>query len=117
MPPCSDTGTDACLSAMQMTDAIRLALDIGEQILVCGGEIDRVEDTVARICTAYGAARADVGADGGTDAAVVKPLGQIALFTEFGQQQFRHRTGKLHNEPEDNERRIRSQIREQFLHF
>lgn len=31
------------------------ALDIGENILRCGGESHRIEDTVQRICTAYGA--------------------------------------------------------------
>ena len=39
---------------------VRLALDIGEQILVSGGEVGRVEDTVARLCTSYGAVRTDV---------------------------------------------------------
>ncbi len=36
------------------------ALNIGEQMLMCGAEAARVEDTVARICRAYGACRADV---------------------------------------------------------
>lgn len=36
------------------------ALDIGENILRCGGEAHRVEDTVTRICTAYGAENTDV---------------------------------------------------------
>ena len=31
------------------------ALDIGESILRCGGEPYRIEDTVTRICVAYGA--------------------------------------------------------------
>lgn len=30
------------------------ALDMGETMLRCGAEILRVEDTVIRICTAYG---------------------------------------------------------------
>ena len=45
------------------TDAdtiLSIALDIGEEILRCGGEINRVEDTVVRICRAYGAASAEV---------------------------------------------------------
>lgn len=36
------------------------ALDIGENILRCGGESHRIEDTVTRICTAYGAVHTDV---------------------------------------------------------
>ena len=37
-----------------------LALDIGEGILKSGGEISRVEDTVSRICKAYGAEHVEV---------------------------------------------------------
>lgn len=36
------------------------ALDIGENIIRCGGEPNRIEDTVTRICSAYGAAHTDV---------------------------------------------------------
>ncbi len=35
-------------------------LDIGEQMLVSGAEINRVEDSISRICTAYEAKRVDV---------------------------------------------------------
>lgn len=34
-------------------------LDIGESMLICGGEVSRVEDTMQRICTSYGVARVD----------------------------------------------------------
>lgn len=37
-----------------------LALDVGEGILRYGGEINRVEDTVERICKAYGAAHVEI---------------------------------------------------------
>lgn len=37
-----------------------LVLDVGEHMLRNGGEIQRVEDTMARICRAYGAAHVDV---------------------------------------------------------
>ncbi len=37
-----------------------LALDIGEAMLRCGGEIRRVEDTVERICRAYGAVHVEI---------------------------------------------------------
>lgn len=36
------------------------ALDIGEGLLKCGGEPNRIEDTVKRICSAYGAVHTDV---------------------------------------------------------
>ncbi len=36
------------------------ALDVGENILRCGGEPHRIEDTVDRICSAYGAVHTDV---------------------------------------------------------
>lgn len=36
------------------------ALDIGENLLKCGAEPHRIEDTVNRICTAYGAVHTDV---------------------------------------------------------
>lgn len=36
------------------------ALDIGEEILRCGGEIRRAEDSLTRICRAYGCDRVDV---------------------------------------------------------
>ena len=37
-----------------------LALDVGEGMLKNGGEISRVEDTIERICKAYGAAHVEV---------------------------------------------------------
>lgn len=36
---------------------LKTALDIGEKMLICGGEVSRVEDTVTRICKSYGVAR------------------------------------------------------------
>ena len=39
---------------------LTLALDIGERMLRCGAEIGRVEDTLRRICLAFGAERVDV---------------------------------------------------------
>jgi uncharacterized membrane protein YjjP (DUF1212 family) len=36
------------------------ALDIGENILRCGGEPYRIEDTISRICLSYGAEFADI---------------------------------------------------------
>lgn len=37
-----------------------LALDVGEGLLRAGGEVSRVEDTIERICYAYGAAHVEV---------------------------------------------------------
>ena len=37
-----------------------VAMEIGERLLVCGAEVSRVEDTITRICQAYGARRVDV---------------------------------------------------------
>ncbi len=37
-----------------------LALDMGEGMLKCGGEVARVEQTIERICRAYGAAHVEV---------------------------------------------------------
>lgn len=39
---------------------LRVALDIGEGMLKSGGEIHRVESTVARICKAYGAEHVEI---------------------------------------------------------
>lgn len=43
-----------------MKDALICAMDIGEQMLVCGAEIHRVEDSLKRMCYALGAKRIDV---------------------------------------------------------
>ena len=39
---------------------LSLAMEIGERLLVSGAEISRVEDTITRVCRAYGARRVDV---------------------------------------------------------
>ena len=43
-----------------MKEMLGYAMDIGEQMLVCGAEIHRVEDSVKRMCQAFGAERTDV---------------------------------------------------------
>ena len=48
------------ITTVERKDVVKLALDIGENMLICGGEVDRVEDTISRICGAYGAVRTDV---------------------------------------------------------
>lgn len=42
------------------SDVLSLAMDIGKSMVRCGAEINRVEETVARICRAYGMQRTDV---------------------------------------------------------
>lgn len=41
-------------------DVVEIMTDIGEMLLKCGGEVYRVEDTIKRIGTAYGAESVDV---------------------------------------------------------
>ena len=43
-------------------DVLFIALELGEHILRSGGEISRAEDTIRRICKAYGATHVDVTA-------------------------------------------------------
>lgn len=43
-----------------MKELLSCALDIGEQMLLCGAEVHRVEDTVKRMCQSFGATRVDV---------------------------------------------------------
>lgn len=43
-----------------MKEALICAMDIGEQMLVCGAEVHRVEDSMERMCSALGAKRIDV---------------------------------------------------------
>lgn len=53
-------GNVACPPCKRGEDAVFIALELGENILKCGGEISRTEETVSRICYAYGAASVDV---------------------------------------------------------
>lgn len=43
-----------------MKELLNTVCDIGEQMLISGAEVHRVEDSVVRMCNAIGAARADV---------------------------------------------------------
>ena len=45
---------------MEAPKLLTCALDIGEQMLLSGAEIGRVEDSIRLICTAYGCLRTDV---------------------------------------------------------
>lgn len=43
-----------------MEELLDCGMDIGEKMLICGGEVHRVEDSLCRIFTALGASRTDV---------------------------------------------------------
>ena len=43
-----------------MIKLIGYAMDIGEQMLISGAEVHRVEESISRICYALGAVRVDV---------------------------------------------------------
>jgi len=43
-----------------MKESLNCAMNIGEQMLLCGAEVHRVEDSIRRMCSAFGAARTDV---------------------------------------------------------
>ena len=50
----------ASITRPALTDLMAAALDLGERLLICGGEVSRVEDTIGRLCRAYGADQVDV---------------------------------------------------------
>jgi len=55
-------------------DAVFIAMEMGKRILTCGGEVHRAEETIRRICTAYGAVSVNVDAI----------LSMIILTVDFG---------------------------------
>ena len=67
---------DVKISVPQVSheDAVFIAMEMGENMLRCGGEVSRAEDTVNRICMAYGAVTVDVTAI----------LSVIVLTVDFG---------------------------------
>lgn len=74
------------------------ALSVGEQMLISGAEVCRVEDSIRRICLAYGAVRVDVFSITSFIAATVFPEGGES-FTESrrisGMQNDLHRLDAL----------------------
>lgn len=72
------------------------ALQIGEQMLLCGAEINRVEDSIGRICRAYGVERVDALTI--TESIVVtihgEPYGSVTQTRRI--QSSRNHFGKLH---------------------
>ena len=47
-------------AADQANECLYCILDLGQEMLQCGGEVSRVEDSIRRLCLAYGAERVDV---------------------------------------------------------
>ncbi|MBE6632385.1 MAG: threonine/serine exporter family protein [Ruminococcaceae bacterium] len=43
-----------------MKEFLSCAMDIGEQMLISGAEVHRVEESIRRMCTAFGAERVDI---------------------------------------------------------
>ncbi len=43
-----------------MNEYLSCAMNIGEQMLLCGAEVHRVEDSLQRMCSAFGAVRTDI---------------------------------------------------------
>ena len=55
---------------------MKCAMDIGEQMLVSGAEVHRVEESVSRMCRAFGAVR--------TDAFIITSSIVVTVYTEDG---------------------------------
>ncbi|MBR6709577.1 MAG: threonine/serine exporter family protein [Clostridia bacterium] len=43
-----------------MIEKLACAMDIGEQMMLCGAEVHRVEESIQRMCRAFGAERVDI---------------------------------------------------------
>ena len=61
-PTTESVSADEIASGIRYSADVMLGcvLDIAEELIECGAEIQRVEDTVERICTAYGACKTEV---------------------------------------------------------
>lgn len=55
-----DTEKNFFGSKRELTQFVSGALDLGEELLISGAEVARVEDTIRRLCVAYGAESVDV---------------------------------------------------------
>lgn len=42
---------------MDYSKLLQAILDIAEEMLICGAEVERVEDSIERMCGAYGCTR------------------------------------------------------------
>ena len=48
------------MTEREQRQLVSRALDVGERMLLCGGEVSRVEDTISRILKSCGAQRVEV---------------------------------------------------------
>lgn len=55
MPSTADMQITDIHTAVDADELLRTALDVAEHTLRCGGDVRRVEETITRICTAFGA--------------------------------------------------------------
>lgn len=69
-----ETESEEMSATIPSEDAVFIAMEMGKRILTCGGEVHRAEETVIRICTAYGAHTVGVNAI----------LSMIILTADFG---------------------------------
>lgn len=61
------------------SEILDVAVELGAELFHYGGEVHRVEDTIARICTAYGAVSSDIFVIPSLiDARIVMPSGETA---------------------------------------
>ena len=60
LPPDYAARLTVMAEAEQANEYLFQILEIGQHMLQCGGEVSRVEDSIRRMCIAYGAERADV---------------------------------------------------------
>ena len=74
LEPVTEPETEEVSAAIPHEDAVFIAMEMGKRILTCGGEVHRAEETISRICTAYGARTVDVDAI----------LSMIILTADFG---------------------------------
>ncbi len=60
LPPDYNSRLAVMAEAERANEYLFQVLEIGQYMLQCGGEVSRVEDSIRRMCIAYGAERADV---------------------------------------------------------
>ena len=60
LSPSPEETHDAGYIKLRVEEILDIALDVGVAMLECGAEVHRVEDTMTRICKAYGAREIEV---------------------------------------------------------
>lgn len=70
---------------------LQCAMSVGEQMLINGAEVSRVEDSIRRICTAYGAERVDVFS-------ITSSIVTTMFGPDFGSCTHTRRVSAMHND-------------------